>query len=205
VIESQSRGERLMYRSQSVAVLVLGVLIALVLGGGAARAADIVVNVPELGTAPSAGNDYNCTLVSDQAGQPLGPGDTVSLNSSSQITSVTNGTAAGSEGALGSVGSPSQLSNGTWTVEFKIDHTKGIDVLIVTYKDGKKRCVLVGVGTTGLTWTGRVSGTTLIVSCLGSFGVGQTVPVGGRAQLRNWVPAPLISPNPVAPGANGGE
>jgi hypothetical protein len=175
---------------------------AIALSGRPALAADISVGLPEPTAAPGPANDFNCTSISDVDGQPIGQGDTITIGSSSEIASVANGTAAGGKGAMGSVGSPYQLSNGNWNVDFKIDKPGGVDVLVITYKSGKKRCLLIGVGQKEkLTFTAKASGLTPGNVLLSYSKTDGTIGTMDTATLRNWVPVPPPGPTPQKPAS----
>src|SRR5579872_2614006 len=180
-------------------------LVALIaLSAGPALAADISMGLPEPTAAPGPGNDFNCTSISDFNGQPLGQGDTITLGSSSEISSVANGTAAGGKGAMGTAGSPYQLSNGNWNVDFKIDKPGGVDVLVITFKSGKKACLLIGVGQKQkLTFTATASRVTPGSVLLSYSKTDGTLGTRDTATLTNWVPAPPpappAKPTPQAP------
>lgn len=169
-----------------------GLLLA---SGGFASGAEVAVGVPAPTGDPSPNNDYNCTFVSDAGGQPLNPGDTVTLSSSSPISSV-----EGPQNTGASAGAPAQLDNGGSSVDIKIG--PGIDHVVVHYKNGKRRCVFLIAQAKTVTIKSRA------ISANGTFSISYqvqyvdgTMSTVGTSYFANW--GPPAKPVPAAPAGPG--
>ncbi|MHB8730283.1 MAG: hypothetical protein ACYDAB_00625 [bacterium] len=138
------------------ALTALVLAAAVLLAAPRAWAGEFLLGAPEPADLPRFANDYNVTSVTDFDGTPITTGDTITLSSPTQIQSVTYGSAV--EGhpiePWQPAGDPYRLSNGSWNVDIKIDRLRSVgngsdgsvyELLFVTYADGKKRLVVLGV------------------------------------------------------------
>ena len=86
------------------------------------HAVNLDVQVPEPTGDPSADNQYNVTVFGDAMGEPWNPGDTVSLGSSAEITSVTEGLSSGGvqDASRDAIDAPFRDGQGNWSVDAKL-------------------------------------------------------------------------------------
>jgi len=143
-----------------IALTALAVVAAVLLTGPRAWAGEFLLGVPEPPDLPRFANDYNVTSVTDFDGTPITTGDTITLSSPTQIQSVSYGSAVDGHPIepLQPAGDPYRLSNGSWNVDVKINRLRSVgkasdgsvyELLFVTYADGKKRLVVLGVDAKG--------------------------------------------------------
>lgn len=162
-------------------------------GGGSAYAADYVVSLPPEPTGPpDANNDYNCATV--DPGLFDAPSTATFNGGATEITSVTS---LNPDGVA--VGAPYQLSNGNWNFDAKSGPKWGRGesdsdtVLVVTYKDGKKRCIIFRpLGTRKF----EIKGQTVVLTFIFDSATHPTV--HRTISLTDWLPRPPVTtPAPV--------